>query len=59
MDSRSTEVLVDEGCFRLYKDGHIDRLGGMDTVPAGVDADTGVTSKDVVIDASTGVSVRL
>jgi acetyl esterase/lipase len=31
----------------------------MDTVPAGVDADTGVTSKDVVIDASTGVSVRL
>ncbi|KAM0892247.1 hypothetical protein ACQ4PT_025871 [Festuca glaucescens] len=59
MDSASTEIVVDAGCFRLYKDGHIDRLSGMDRVPAGFDADTGVTSKDVVIDAATGVSVRL
>ncbi|KAM0877120.1 hypothetical protein ACQ4PT_035714 [Festuca glaucescens] len=59
MDSGSTEIVVDAGCFRLYKDGHIDRLSGMDTVPAGFDADTGVTSKDVMIDAATGVSVRL
>ncbi|KAM0885069.1 hypothetical protein ACQ4PT_030587 [Festuca glaucescens] len=59
MDSGSTEIVVDAGCFRLYKDGHIDRLSGMDTVPAGFDAGTGVTSKDVVIDAATGVSVRL
>ncbi|KAF7065824.1 hypothetical protein CFC21_071896 [Triticum aestivum] len=59
MDSGSTEILVENGCFRLYKDGHIDRLGGTDHVPAGFDADTGVTSKDVVIDAVTGVAVRL
>uniref|UniRef100_A0ACD5XVN3 Uncharacterized protein n=1 Tax=Avena sativa TaxID=4498 RepID=A0ACD5XVN3_AVESA len=59
MDSGSTEILLDAGCFRLYKDGHVDRLSGMDTVPAGFDADTGVISKDVVIDAATGVSVRL
>ncbi|XP_051188058.1 tuliposide A-converting enzyme b2, amyloplastic-like [Lolium perenne] len=59
MDSGSAEIVIDAGCFRLYKDGHIDRLSGMDTVPAGFDADTGVTSKDVVIDAATGVSVRL
>ncbi|CAM0951666.1 unnamed protein product [Alopecurus aequalis] len=59
MDSGSTEVLVETNCFRLYKDGHVDRLRGMDTVPAGFDADTGVTSKDVVIDAATGVSVRI
>uniref|UniRef100_A0ACD5YFM5 Uncharacterized protein n=1 Tax=Avena sativa TaxID=4498 RepID=A0ACD5YFM5_AVESA len=59
MDSGSTEILLDAGCFRIYKDGHVDRLSGMDTVPAGFDADTGVTSKDVVIDAATGVSVRL
>jgi acetyl esterase/lipase len=31
----------------------------METVPAGFDADTGVTSKDVVIDAATGVATRL
>ncbi|XP_047049517.1 tuliposide A-converting enzyme b3, amyloplastic-like [Lolium rigidum] len=59
MDSGRTEIVVDARYFRLYKDGHIDRLSGMDTVPAGFDADTGVTSKDVVIDAATGVSVRL
>ncbi|KAG8050002.1 hypothetical protein GUJ93_ZPchr0009g552 [Zizania palustris] len=59
MDCTSAEILVDVGCFRLYKDGHVDRTGGTDTVPAGFDADTGVTSKDVVIDSATGVSVRL
>jgi hypothetical protein len=30
-----------------------------DTVPAGFDADTSVTFKDVVIDAATGVGARL
>uniref|UniRef100_A0A0E0M200 Alpha/beta hydrolase fold-3 domain-containing protein n=1 Tax=Oryza punctata TaxID=4537 RepID=A0A0E0M200_ORYPU len=59
MDSSSSEILVDAGSFRLYKDGHADRTGDMETVPAGFDADTGVTSKDVVIDAVTGVFVRL
>lgn len=59
MDSGSTEVLVDAGSFRLYNDGHVERLDGVDHVPAGFDADTGVTSKDVVIDAVTGVAARL
>ncbi|XP_052168279.1 tuliposide A-converting enzyme b1, amyloplastic-like [Oryza glaberrima] len=59
MDSSSSEILVDAGSFRLYKDGHADRTGDMETVPAGFDADTGVTSKDVVIDVVTGVFVRL
>ncbi|XP_044946994.1 tuliposide A-converting enzyme b3, amyloplastic-like [Hordeum vulgare subsp. vulgare] len=59
MDSGSTEILIENSCFRLYKDGHIDCLGRTDDVPAGFDADTGVTSKDVVIDAVTGVAVRL
>ncbi|XP_006660692.1 tuliposide A-converting enzyme b1, amyloplastic-like [Oryza brachyantha] len=59
MDSSSSEILVDTGSFRLYKDGRADRTDDMDTVPAGFDADTGVTSKDVVIDAATGVFVRL
>ncbi|CAN6224678.1 unnamed protein product [Urochloa humidicola] len=59
MDSSSAEVVIDCGCFRLYSDGHVERTGGMDTVPAGFDAATGVTSKDVVIDAATGVAARL
>ncbi|XP_008775309.1 probable carboxylesterase 12 [Phoenix dactylifera] len=45
--------------IRVYKSGRIERLVGTDTVPAGVDPDTGVTSKDVTIDPSTAVSARL
>ncbi|CAN6217910.1 unnamed protein product [Urochloa humidicola] len=59
MDSSSAEVVIDFGCFRLYSDGRVERTGGMDTVPAGFDAATGVTSKDVTIDATTGVAARL
>ncbi|TVU09809.1 hypothetical protein EJB05_43305, partial [Eragrostis curvula] len=60
MDSGSAEIAFDCDEFRLYKDGHAVRAGWVqDTVPAGFDADTGVTSKDVVIDAATGVAARL
>ncbi|KAL6655454.1 hypothetical protein ACP70R_006280 [Stipagrostis hirtigluma subsp. patula] len=59
MDSGSTEVVFEAGGIRLYKDGHAERTCGMDTVPAGFDAHTGVTSKDVVVDAATGVTARL
>ncbi|XP_066394449.1 2-hydroxyisoflavanone dehydratase-like isoform X2 [Miscanthus floridulus] len=59
MDSGSTEIVVDCGFFRIYSDGRVERFAGMETVPAGFDADTGVTSKDVVIDANTGVATRL
>jgi acetyl esterase/lipase len=59
MDSGSTEIVVDCGFFRIYSDGRVERFAGMETVPAGFDADTGVTSKDVVIDAATGFAMRL
>ena len=59
MDSASAEVAFECGCFVLYGDGRVERTGGMDTVPAGFDADTGVTSKDVIVDAATGLAARL
>ncbi|CAN6288353.1 unnamed protein product [Urochloa humidicola] len=55
----SSEVIVELPIFRIYKDLHVDRLSGTETVPAGADAKTGVVSKDVVIDADSGVYVRL
>ncbi|CAN6204657.1 unnamed protein product [Urochloa humidicola] len=58
-DSGSGVVAFECDSFRLYSDGHVERTGDMDTVPAGFDAATGVTSKDVVIDATTGVAARL
>jgi len=59
MDSGSGEVIFESVFLRLFSDGHVERTGGRGTVPAGFDADTGVTSKDVVIDAATGVAARL
>ncbi|TVU09807.1 hypothetical protein EJB05_43303, partial [Eragrostis curvula] len=60
MDSSTTEIVFECGDFRVYKDGHVERASSAEeTVPAGFDADTGVTSKDVVIDAATGVAARL
>ncbi|KAG2643836.1 hypothetical protein PVAP13_2KG350300 [Panicum virgatum] len=48
------------GYFRLYRDGRAERArAACHTAPAGFDAETGVTSKDVVIDAATGVAARL
>ncbi|CAM0913825.1 unnamed protein product [Alopecurus aequalis] len=45
--------------IRVYRNGSIERLLGTDTVPASLDAKTGVASKDVTIDPATGLSVRL
>ncbi|GMH02702.1 hypothetical protein Nepgr_004541 [Nepenthes gracilis] len=46
--------------IRVYKDGRVERLLGTATVPAGLDAQTGVDSKDVKIsDALDTVSARL
>ncbi|CAL5088029.1 unnamed protein product [Urochloa decumbens] len=59
MDSSNAEIAFECGFFRLYSDGKVERTGGMNTVPASFDAATGVTSKDVVIDAATGVAARL
>ncbi|CAL4924665.1 unnamed protein product [Urochloa decumbens] len=55
----SAEVVVELPIFRIYKDLHVERLSGTETVPAGADAKTGVVSKDVVIDGDAGVYVRL
>ncbi|KAF3320689.1 tuliposide A-converting enzyme 2 [Carex littledalei] len=44
--------------IRVYKSGRIERFASQ-TLPASVDPETGVTSKDVVIDSSTGLWVRL
>ncbi|XP_037470423.1 tuliposide A-converting enzyme 1, chloroplastic-like, partial [Triticum dicoccoides] len=42
-----------------YKSGRVVRFVGTDPVPASVDPATSVASKDVVIDASVGLAVRL
>ncbi|RLN33205.1 2-hydroxyisoflavanone dehydratase-like [Panicum miliaceum] len=60
MDSVGGEVVYSCGYFRLYKDGRAERTSATrHTAPAGFDAETGVTSRDVVIDAATGVAARL
>lgn len=59
MDS-TDEILHDfSPTFRVFKDGRMERLSGNDTVPASVDLSTGVQSKDVTINANSGVSARL
>ena len=59
MESRDDEVVVGCDAFRIYQSGKMDRLHRPERVPAGLDPATGVTSKDVVLDASTGLSARL
>ncbi|XP_062024099.1 probable carboxylesterase 12 [Rosa rugosa] len=45
--------------IKVYKDGRIDRLLGTSTVPASIDPQTGVQSKDVVISTAPPISARL
>ncbi|KAF8695150.1 hypothetical protein HU200_037761 [Digitaria exilis] len=45
--------------FRIYKSGRIERLNRPPVLPAGLDEATGVTSKDVVLDAQTGLGTGL
>ncbi|CAN6196179.1 unnamed protein product [Urochloa humidicola] len=62
MDSGGGPAEVVYSCrhFRLYKDGRAERVPATClTMPAGFDAETGVTSRDVAIDAATGVAARL
>jgi acetyl esterase/lipase len=60
MESGSTEIIFECSEFRAFKDGHVERASdALVTVPAGFDPDTGVTSRDVVVDAATGVAARL
>nr|UVC55198.1 carboxylesterase [Pteroceltis tatarinowii] len=58
--SSADEVAHDFFPFlRIYKDGHIERITGIDVVPPSLDPKTGVESKDVVISPETGVAARL
>ncbi|CAL5005746.1 unnamed protein product [Urochloa decumbens] len=55
-----TEVDVDLSPYLIrYKSGRVHRLMGTSRVAAGTDAATGVTSKDVSLDAATGLAARL
>ncbi|KAI5656224.1 hypothetical protein M9H77_25017 [Catharanthus roseus] len=45
--------------IRVYKDGTVERLVATETAPPGFDPQTGVTSKDVLINPTTGLTARL
>ncbi|KAJ0981482.1 hypothetical protein J5N97_009737 [Dioscorea zingiberensis] len=45
--------------LRVHRSGRVERLRGTEVVPAGDDAVTGVSSKDILIDTETGVSARI
>ncbi|CAK7325555.1 unnamed protein product [Dovyalis caffra] len=56
MSAGNTEISHDfPGFFKVYKDDRIERYWNSDFVAAGVDAETGVQSKDVVISPATNV----
>ncbi|VAI18424.1 hypothetical protein VPH35_083680 [Triticum aestivum] len=59
MESGADEVVFDCDDYRIYRSGQMDRLCRPARVPTGLDPATGVTSKDVVLDYDTGLSVRL
>ncbi|KAB5561247.1 hypothetical protein DKX38_006204 [Salix brachista] len=45
--------------FKVYKDGRIERYMVLDDLPAGLDPESGVLSKDVVISPESGVNARI
>ncbi|XP_027346521.1 probable carboxylesterase 2 [Abrus precatorius] len=62
MDSNSTdtEVAYDlSPVLKVYKNGSIERLAGVEVVPPCLDPTTNVESKDVVISEKDGISARL
>lgn len=60
MDSNNEVAHDFSPLLRIYKDGRIERLLGTATVPpSDPDPQTGVSSKDLLISPSTGVSARL
>ncbi|KAK3133537.1 hypothetical protein QOZ80_6AG0537800 [Eleusine coracana subsp. coracana] len=59
-ESGADEVAIDAPTyFRIFKSGRIERLHLPPALPAGLDEATGVSSKDVVLDSSTGLTVRV
>ncbi|XP_020214620.1 probable carboxylesterase 12 [Cajanus cajan] len=62
MDSTSTdsEVAYDiPPILKVYKNGRIERLAGVEVVPPSLDPETNVESKDVVISEKDDISARL
>lgn len=60
MAANSTEILHDfHPMIRVYKDGKVERFVGIDIVPASVDSETGVQSKDIQISPEFDISARL
>lgn len=65
MSSDAASFLNDEIIFelpttiRLYRSGRVERLVNDEIVPPSIDPNTGVESKDVIINPSTGLSARL
>ncbi|KAE8659097.1 putative carboxylesterase 2 [Hibiscus syriacus] len=58
MDSK--EVALDLFPYlKVYKDGTLERVAGVEVVPPGLDPETNVLSKDIVIVPETGVSARI
>lgn len=56
----SKEVAKDFSPYlKIYKDGHVERIAGVDTVPPSLDPKTGVDSKDVVISPENDVPARV
>ncbi|KAG5065256.1 putative carboxylesterase 2 [Glycine max] len=54
------EISVDVPPYlRVHKDGTVERTAGTQVVPAGLDSDTDVVSKDILIVPETGVTARL
>ncbi|XP_054777783.1 probable carboxylesterase 12 isoform X2 [Prosopis cineraria] len=59
-NSASDEVAYDfSPVMKVYRDGRIQRLAGVDVVPPGIDPETDVESKDVVISEHEAISARI
>lgn len=60
MSTANTEISHDfPGLFKVYKDGRMERYWSIDFISAGVDTETGVQSKDVVISPAINVKARI
>lgn len=60
MKSNASEVALDLFPYlKVYKNGTLERIAGVEVVPPGLDPETNVLSKDIVIIPETGVSARI
>ncbi|XVF36239.1 hypothetical protein REPUB_Repub19eG0041100 [Reevesia pubescens] len=60
MGSNASEVALDLFPYlKVYKDGTVERIAGIGVASPGLDPETNVLSKDIVIVPETGVSARI